>query len=232
MRSPDEPTAERDFERWRQHYDGDALGRVFDRLAPELLIVAAHVAGRAVAEDLVQTTFLTAITESARWDATRRLMPWLVGILVNLSLREQEKARRSPDPARVRSPGPAADPHAEAERHEVAEAIAGALQGMPRHYRQVLTLRLVHGLEPTAIAHALGSPPATVKSRLQRGLARLRKALPGGLQVPSLLVWQAPSLLAVRECVLAHGQAHAAAAATATIPSPAAGTAVAGLTHP
>jgi DNA-directed RNA polymerase specialized sigma24 family protein len=77
--------------RWRDDRDVAALGRVFDRCAPELLIVAAHVAGRAAAEDLVKATFLAALTETARWDASRPLVPWLVGILANLALRERDR---------------------------------------------------------------------------------------------------------------------------------------------
>ncbi|HZN40171.1 MAG TPA: sigma-70 family RNA polymerase sigma factor [Planctomycetota bacterium] len=214
MTTPRPVTPEQDFVRWRERADVHALGRVFDVLAPELLIVAAHVAGRSAAEDLVQAAFLQAITDGARWDATRPLLPWLVGILANLALREREKGRRVIDPARAPLPAGEADPHDEAERHEFAQALGSALQGMPRHYRQVLVMRLVHGLEPAAIAHALGAPPATVKSRLQRGLDLLRRALPQGLHVPAFAVWSAPSLESVRATVLVHANAHAAAAAS------------------
>ena len=54
--------ADRLFARYRKHGDPKALGRVFDLLASELLLVAAHFAAdEAQAEDLVQTTFLDAI---------------------------------------------------------------------------------------------------------------------------------------------------------------------------
>lgn len=55
------PSPERDFLLWRRDGNPAALGRVFGRLAPELLIVAAHVADRGAAQDLVQTPFLHAI---------------------------------------------------------------------------------------------------------------------------------------------------------------------------
>jgi RNA polymerase sigma factor (sigma-70 family) len=146
--SPADGTPEQDFVRWRERADVHALGCVFDVLAPELLIVAAHVANRSAAEDLVQAAFLQAITDGARWDSSRPLLPWLVGILTNLALREREKARRVIDPARAPTPAPEPDPRDEAERHEFAQALGSALQGMPLHYRQVLVLRLVHGLVP------------------------------------------------------------------------------------
>ena len=214
--SPADGTPEQDFVRWRERADVHALGCVFDVLAPELLIVAAHVANRSAAEDLVQAVFLQAITDGARWDSSRPLLPWLVGILTNLALREREKARRVIDPARAPTPAAEPDPRDEAERHEFAQALGSALQGMPLHYRQVLVLRLVHGLEPAAIAHALGAPPATVKSRLQRGLDLLRRALPAGLHVPAFAPLTGPSFESLREAVLAHAKAHAAAATVAT----------------
>jgi RNA polymerase sigma factor (sigma-70 family) len=223
-------TPEQDFLRWREHGEGQALGRVFDALAPELLLVAAHVAGRREAEDLVQATFLAAITAAPRWDATRPLLPWLAGVLANLALRERAKAARTLDTARVAVPAAEADPADDAERADTAQALARALQGMPRHYRQALTLRLVHGLEPLAIAHALGAPPATVKSRLQRGLDLLRNALPAGLRLPAIAPFAAPSLDAVRAEVLrvANAQATAATVVAGTaIATTAAGAAVA-----
>jgi hypothetical protein len=80
----------------------------------------------------------------------------------------------------------------------------------------VLVLRLVHGFEPAAIAHTLGAPPATVKSRLQRCLDLLRKALPVGLRAPVFVAIAPRSLEAVRDVVLVHAQVHAAAAVGAS----------------
>ena len=206
--------AEADFLSWRETADTRALGRVFDRLAPELLVVAAHVAGRDTAEDLVQTTFLYAIDQSGRWDGRRRLLPWLIGILVKLSLREKARMSREVDPSRVVQPA-ADDPQAVAETRELAESLAGALGGMPTHYRHVLTLRLVHGLEPAAIAHTLGIPVATVKSRLQRGLHHLRRRLPAGLSLDAHSIVGPTVLLdAAREAVLTHAAAKYAAVTT------------------
>jgi len=90
------------------------------------------------------------------------------------------------------------------------------VQALPRHYRQVLSLRLVHGLELQQIAHSLDVPLGTVKVRLHRGLALLRRALPTGLTA-SVAVLATPSLglAAARQAVLAE-VTHLAAATTAT----------------
>jgi len=62
----------------------------------------------------------------------------------------------------------------------------------------------VHGLSPTEIAHALGCPVATVKTRLQRGLDWLRRLLPSGIAVGLAgMLTTGRGLAAVRGAVLA-----------------------------
>ena len=95
---------ERDFLRYRRRGDGEALARVFDALAPKLLLLASHVVrDRAQAEDLVQETFLRAMASAESYDASRGLFPWLVGILHNEARMARRSAKRSPDPSRVQS---------------------------------------------------------------------------------------------------------------------------------
>ena len=69
-------------------------------------------------------------------------------------------------------------PIVEAEANEVAEAVARATSDLPAPYREVIAFKLVHGLEPREIAHALGRPLETVRTQLKRGIAMLRKAIP------------------------------------------------------
>ena len=63
-------TPEQHFRRFRERGEPDALAAVFDELASELLLVAAHVAPAGVeAEDLVQATFLTVLDEFGAYPA-------------------------------------------------------------------------------------------------------------------------------------------------------------------
>ncbi len=220
-------TPELQFARFREHADVTALAAVFDQLAPELLLVAAHFAGRD-AEDLVQATFLDAIEKAGRWDASRRLLPWLIGILVHHARAERRRRRRPIDGQRLRArtePSPldavAAD--------ELAERLSEGLARLPRQMRQAVTLRLVHGLSATEIAHATGCPVATAKTRLQRGLEWLRRVLPAGIgaAVAGAVTTQ-PGLAAVRAVVLARAQ-EAVATATASAGGVAAGVFAGGL---
>lgn len=205
-----------DFRRFQRTGEPEALARVFDRTAPGLLLLAGHLtrdAGRA--EDLVQATFLQAIRDAGRFEGRGSVNAWLAGILGHRALdarrREGRRAAEALDEARDLE-APVLDPAELAADRELVERIAAALDELGEPYREVLVLRLVHGLEPTAIAHALGRPPGTVRMQLKRGLERLRRALPAESSVFSLaLLEPGRGLAAVREAVLSEVGAGAGA---------------------
>jgi len=178
--------ADREFARYRQTRDPDALARVFDATATRLLLVAMHLVRDAgEAEDLVQATFVDAMRNADRYDPTRPVLPWLTGILTKQAAWVRRQGRRQPD--RERAQGPAdEDPVRLAADREVSAEVLRALDGLPVRYRQVLVLRLVHGLRGTEIARALDTSPETVRSRLHRALGLLRRALPEDLALPAL----------------------------------------------
>lgn len=177
------PSPEQLFVSYRDRGDMQALAAVFDATAPQLLLVAGHlVRDGALAEDLLQTTFVEAMRCAGRYDARRPLLPWLASILTNQARKLRRARKRTPDPGRLRA-REVERPFADAEAGEVLAAVQQALERLPVAYRQVLTLRLVHELPPAAIAHALGTPPETVKTRLKRGMEQLRRQLPKGLGV-------------------------------------------------
>src|SRR5688572_6370416 len=195
--------ADRSFAAFARRGDPAALARVFDLLAGELLLLAAHLVPPGVdPEDLLQGTFLRAIEQRAKFDPKRPVRPWLVGILGNLAREARRRAGRVPDPARVRATIDE-EPAEGAATQELEDAVARALAGLSRLDRQVLNLRLVHGMNDAQIAHALAVPLPTAKARLRRGLVRLRQTLPAGL-VRSMAVFAAGrDLQAVRVAVLA-----------------------------
>ena len=171
------------FQAFRSGGDPGALGAVYDRVAPELLAVAVHLVGDpALAEDVLQSTFVAAIERAETFDGERRVLPWLLGILANQARSARMRARRTPDPTRVaeRARGER-DPVGSAAERELADALDDSLQRVPETFRAVLVLRLRHGLSTPEIAHALGRPPGTVRSQLARGGELLRRLLPAGL---------------------------------------------------
>lgn len=199
-------TPEHLFRRYRDHGDPADLAAVFDQTAPRLLLLASHVTpDGGAAEDLLQETFLAAIEAAPRWDDSRPLLPWLGGILrhkaMHLGRQRRRRAAASIDDVEPAASG--AGPADVTADGELLERIHEALGGMPAPYREVLVLRLVHGLEPTAIAHTLGRAPGTVRTQLQRGLELLRGALPATLATGlALLLLPGRGLAAVRTAVL------------------------------
>jgi RNA polymerase sigma-70 factor (ECF subfamily) len=203
------PRLERLFDRYRRRGDPGALARVFDRTAPEVLRVAFHLAREAAdAEDLLQQTFVTAIENSPRFDASRRLVPWLLGILSNHArtlARWRGRAPRTGTDAAgvgaVRAASPVDVPL------EWSAEIASAVDALGDPYRETLILRYRHGLEPAEIADLLRRPPATVRSHLHRGLARLRERLEPRTAATLPAALPLVGLALVRERVLAHAAA-------------------------
>jgi len=193
------------FLRYRDSGDPAALAEVFDRVAPKLLLVAAHLSREfSTAEDLVQATFVAAMENAGEFASDQPLLPWLNGILLNRW--RQERRRRE---VRRRHHGGGepvealAAPDAEIEGEELVAAVTAAIDQLLPPYRSALSLRLVHGLRAVEIAHTLGLSPGTVRSQLRRGLELLRRRLPRSLVLPSAIVLvSGEGLAAVRERVL------------------------------
>ena len=171
-------STDRAFRKFQASGDSKALAYVFDATALELQRLARFLAGpEASAEDLLQATYLTAIEARQRFDATQRVLPWLIGILVNHAREARRRSQRVIDPQRVRAEV-ALDPSDEASALELSNTLEQAISRLPEAQRSVLRLYLQHGLEPAEIARSLERPPGTVRAQLSRGLKQLRHLLP------------------------------------------------------
>lgn len=141
-----------------------------------------------MAEDVVSLTFLEAwrLREKLR-DEGETPRPWLMGIAVNV-LRNTARAARRHDRALAGIPRGDVLPDfadelvgrmADAEQLAAAKKALGALR---RSEREVFTLCVWSGLGYAEAAEALGVPVGTVRSRLSRARARLRKLTDGELR--------------------------------------------------
>ncbi len=165
------------FERYVEHGDTAALGEAFDLSAPDLLRVARHLAAnRHDADDLVQSTYLTAIEKLHTLERGRDPLPWLVGILV-LHARNQRRRRGR----RVELPELASNerPDLAAERAEFAQSVRQALAELPERYAAVVGPYLAGERSSLHLGEATGRAPGTVRMQIHRGLALLRRALGG-----------------------------------------------------
>src|SRR5262245_4087618 len=195
------------FDHFRLRGDVQALGEVFDATAPELLRVAASLVRDAnEADDLLQRTFLTAIERCGRYDGERRLVPWLLGILVHHAREERLRRVRALEPARLTRLEPAR-PEEHALAGEVEREIERALAGLSRDERSGLEDYLRADKTPAQIARERGLAPGATRRRTHRGCERLRKALPAGVALGGAA--SAHGMDAVRSAVLRAGTAAA-----------------------
>lgn len=210
--------AEERFLEFRRTGDPAALAAVFDAVAPPLLLLAVHLTrDTAAAEDLVQDTFIAAMQSAADYREDARLWPWLSGILGHRAQAHARAESRRPDPARLRRTAPLT-PLQNAQATELSEQLSNVVEAMPPQYREVLLLRLQHGLSSREIGQVLGRSPATVRTQLRRGLDQLRLRLSKGLSLPAVLALEPGRGLAeVKREVLARLDLVAPASATSSL---------------
>lgn len=144
------------------------------------------VASEADAEDLVQETYAHAFAALHRVEAEWNLEAWLLRILRNAFLSRMRRAGRDPIEegldevvAAAAAPDDGAlrgDLELEAMRRLVGEEIASALRALGEEARTAVLLDL-EGFSEVEMANILGCAPGTVKSRLSRARAALRKRL-------------------------------------------------------
>ncbi|MEZ5962503.1 MAG: sigma-70 family RNA polymerase sigma factor [Planctomycetota bacterium] len=206
-------TPDRLLARYARTGDPAALGDLFDQTAAELLRVALWLSGnRADADDLVQRTFLTVIEQRAAYDARRRALPWLTGIVGNHARKLHERRGRQLAP--VAPPSEAPDPAGVAAANELVDEVVRLRADLTPAYAEVLDLHLREGLNAKEIAARLQRPAGTVRTQLVRALEQLRKRLPASFVPGAALLGlpRAAALDAIRRSVL-----HAAERAPATV---------------
>jgi len=166
--------------------DGDV--RAYERLVEryrDLAFRGAYLIARnaADAEDAAQDAFVKAYYALDRFRLGEPFRPWLLRIVANEARNRRRSAgRRERLALRIVERGGAGDaapsPDAAAMLAEVRGQLLAALETLPERERDVIVHRYLLDLSEAETAHVLGIRPGTVKSRLSRGLTRLRTAMP------------------------------------------------------
>ncbi|MEM7204360.1 MAG: sigma-70 family RNA polymerase sigma factor [Planctomycetota bacterium] len=129
------------------------------------------------AEDILQETWVAAL---GRPKKLRSAKAWLAQAARNLALEKRRSAgrrRRREHVAARDEVLPATD--AMVERLQAQRRVADAITDLEEPYRTALLLRFFEELPPREVARRLGLPSSTVRSRIQRGIERLRGRLEG-----------------------------------------------------
>lgn len=174
----------------RSWSEPERFATLFDRHADVIHRYATLRVGRDTADDLLAETFALAFEQRRRYDlGYLDARPWLFGIATNLIRRhrraEARRLRALAREPRMPEQEPLAD-RAEARMSagERTSDLAAGLARLPSRQRDIVLLYAWAELEYVEIAHALGVPVGTVRSRLHRGREHLRKTLANGRTGP------------------------------------------------
>ncbi len=180
--------------------DEDLLGRYRDERRPEDFVelvrrhsgelgryLTRYLGDAALAEDVLQDTFLQVHVKCGLYRIGWPARPWLYTVALHRAVDALRRSRRLPttrlDPSHE-ADGPESlvellardepGPLEELQERERQQWVRESLARLPEPLRQTLELVYYRGLSYAEIAGLLGVPPGTVKSRLHGAIARLR----------------------------------------------------------
>jgi RNA polymerase sigma-70 factor (ECF subfamily) len=167
--------------------DGAAFDALFERWAGRLLrFLERMVKDDAVAEELVQETFLRVHRARARYAPDAKFSTWLYTIAANVARNELRRPfRRAPhdstDAERGGAPLELAAEDSSVDdivnaRREGAD-VEAALQRLPERQRAALWLAAVEGLPYAEVAQALETTESSVKALVHRARVTLAEQL-------------------------------------------------------
>jgi RNA polymerase sigma-70 factor (ECF subfamily) len=157
----------------------EAYRVLVEREAQTVVAICAGILKNAEdADDVAQEAFVRAYRSLAGYRGDGTFGAWIARIARRMAIQRAATMRRN---ATVGEPSMeiwATDDEANPERRlmktQHAAALRSAIDALPADQREVLELRFYRDMPVEAIAAATHTPIGTVKSRLHRGLARLR----------------------------------------------------------
>jgi RNA polymerase sigma-70 factor (ECF subfamily) len=193
--------------------DEQAFLSLVERYHAALIRLAGeYVSSQAVAEEVVQDTWLAVLEGIDRFEARSSLKTWLFHILTNRAKTRGQRERRiisftdlaaadvgrdepSVDPSRFQpaghlhpggwsvAPRPWDAPEARLLGGEVRGLVFEAIATLSPTQRQVILMRDVEGWEPAEVCAVLGISRVNQRVLLHRARSRVRAALDGYLDV-------------------------------------------------
>ena len=181
--------------------DETAFAALVDDLhGPLLALARTFTSSRALAEDIVQETWIGVIRGLARFEERSSLRTWIFGILIRRArtLAARDARRRAGESAAAgerngvewtpgsgrkglweEAPIPWAldDPAAIYQGEEALRIVEAALEALPEAQRRVLSLRDIEGFPAQDVCNILRLSETNQRVLLHRGRAAVRRAL-------------------------------------------------------
>ncbi|WP_245470216.1 RNA polymerase sigma factor [Mesorhizobium sp. M2C.T.Ca.TU.002.02.1.1] len=170
--------------------DPDAFRAIIKTHNQRLYRIARGVVRNdAEAEDVLQETYMRAFSSLGAFRGQASLSTWLSRIAINEALGRLRKRKRivampgNPEAQIIRFPlnqndvNPGDDPERTMAQRQILGLVERATDRLPDVYRTVFVARVIEGLSIEETADLLGVKPETVKTRLHRARALVRKAL-------------------------------------------------------
>ena len=154
-----------------------AIGEIYAALGATVLSYLQRLVGRDDAEDVLQRVFYEVWRHNGRYDPSRSLPAWVLGIARNRAIDHLRRQRNTAVALETLDDIPGEDGRELAERYARCYEVRSALIRLPEEQREVLVLAYFGGFTQSEIATHLGVPLGTVKARSFRGLRRLAKLL-------------------------------------------------------
>lgn len=182
--------------------DQNAFARLVDEHTPAMLRVArSYVHNHAIAEEVVQETWIAVVKGISKFEGRASLRTWLFAVMVNIAKargtrerRERDVARAlmevTVDPARFHAAGdpdagswkepPAAfpdSPEGSVLNQELRSIAQRELDRLPERQRTVVTLRDMLGFDSAEVCELLDITAGNQRILLHRGRAAIRQVL-------------------------------------------------------
>jgi RNA polymerase sigma-70 factor (ECF subfamily) len=187
--------------------DEEVFTALVDRHSPALLRVAmAYVPSRAVAEEVVQETWIAVMRGIDGFEGRSSLKTWIFRILTNVAMRGGSRERRSVPFAALAAAEDTGEPSVDPSRFlpgdqelfpghwvlmpsrwptpeegllsgETRAVIVAAIEELPKAQRTVLALRDIEGWSSEEVCAALEISAGNQRILLHRGRSRVRAAI-------------------------------------------------------
>ncbi len=181
--------------------DEDLMARVAEddeRAFPELVrrfqgrvtnLVSRVLNDRECADDLAQEVFVRVFVHRRNYRRGSKFSTWLFTIAANLAKNEiRRRVRRRNwfsldalqemlQDSAIQLADPTEGRESRLEREQLRDVVGRAIATVPEKYRLSLVLRDIEGLSYEEIAQVLGIPGGTVRSRINRARAMLKRKL-------------------------------------------------------